>query len=510
MCDVFLRGGMQARVVTDGSATTEERVITVGSMVMQAEAGTVVETSDVSRPSLEKGTVLVSSPVLFHLQVNDMDLQGWNGAFHVSKEGDRITIAALTTPVLVTVGTHQTIVPASMQWNAVSLDIPVTDVQAWVQARATLPLPQVFLQDQLRTISTLPAPRFEDALSDTSFVSPTLGQSLRLPSAQDRAESAERMESLESVRKTLESSPAQIDALLLDPDTEAALHSAQANAVLPTLESLALSAGKGDLFLPAFTASADRLLLASFHPLLRDHARVLPITATLTDDQEFSLLLLTTLSDLQPQALSSLAITPWQTLWSTYLSSHKDAEKTFAAALPILQSHIERMDSLQYPERVYTYTNALLDIGRPYWQVLSPEARTLLNEIHTLRDARRVAAPLADSIAEEAVSSSSSLSSPSSSSSVASTPSVSNDVLVQQAERILQAAGFMMTPKTLLKPVSNGVQVTDIIVGTKTGDQAMQFVFNPDTNMVSDILQDGVILPYAITLEQFLDWVKGS
>lgn len=490
-----------ADVTESIDASSDHQTFTVGRTVYRLEAKTNFRLH--TSPTLEAGTVLVYSDVLSHVHVGTMDIEGWNGGFQVTKTEKSITIAALSTPVFVRQDNHEMIVPAFMQWKGDVLVSEKDGMDAWAQSREVYSLPETFSADRLHDLDALAAlvpPA--DVSEATPLLPPLLGQELRLQSARDRTERLERIERVQEVQRALASHAEAIDSLLLAPDMPAILSSPEGQDALPLLLSTAVTEGKGDLFLPFFIVRPDCMLLASFHPLIRDHTRVLPESGDITDDERLTLLFLTPFSDVAPQEIAGIALSQWQAQWLQQVKTQVGVQQ-FIASLPFFQKQIGRLDALQYPKRVDTYVSALLVIAEPLDISLTPEAKQILGDLRTLRDARRLAAPLAD----VSSSSSSSFSSFSSSSTV-SHSSISPSVLVKQTETQLQQAGFMVIGDTRFEPVNSLVQVSHIVFGAPKGDMLLQFTFDPLTATVSGIEQNGQLLPYDVPLSGFLEWLR--
>lgn len=488
-----------ANVTESLDASSDHQIFSVGRTVYRMELKTDLNLQ--TDPTLHAGTVLVYSDVLSHLHVGDMDLEGWNGGFLVSKTEKSITIAALSTPVFVRQGNHEMIVPAFMQWKGDVLLSQKDGMDAWAYSRDVYSLPETFSTDRLHDLdslaSLLPPTNVSEA---TPLLPPLLGQELRLQSARERTERLQRIERVQEIQRALATRSETIDSLLLASDMPAILSSPEGQDAVPLLLSTAASEGKGDLFLPFFLVRPDRMLLASFHPLIRDHTRVLPESGDMTDDERLTLLFLTPLSDIAPQEIAGIALSQWQAQWLQHVQTPSGIQH-FLSSLPFFQKQIGRLDVLQYPKRVDTYVTALLAIAESIDSHLTPEAKQILGDLRTLRDARRLAAPLAD------VSSSSSSFSSFSSSSVSHSP-ISPSILVKQTEAQLQQAGFMVIGDTRFEPVNSLVQVSHIVFGAPKGDIMLQFSFDPTTATVSDIEQNGQLLPYDVPLPGFLQWLR--
>jgi len=460
----------------------------------------VVDGAQVSRQ--DNASTLVYSPYLSRFEAGEYTLEGWNGGYQVTVGAVSITVAALTTPVLVTHGKEQTIVPAFTQWKGETLAPLSGSLDLWYLSREVLPLPADYTQTMLRSLSQLATfvPAESGTSSDETILPHTIGQSLRFEQAQERAAQMERLQRIEALRTALQSDVPSFDTLLLASDIDDILTSPEGRSALPELLTLATRVHKDHLLLPFFVADSKYRLLAAFHPLLRDSARVVPQSAELRGQTERLFLLFTPAADVLPAAITELAITQWQDQWKS-LTATKEGIADFSAALPFIESQIEQFDTLQYPQRVETYSTAILAVADPLEQKLTPDARKVLQGIRTLRTERRLASPIPDPVAVVVSPAASSASS-------AKHVDVSPDILIEQTAFILANAGFMSTAQTILKPVGSVVEVSEIVFGTANGDTTLHFSFDPQTGLVSAIHHQGQILPYAISLQQFTEWLQ--
>ncbi len=503
--DGFLPQEPQASLVISANtlfeAKADAKTVEHHGTVYVLEPGTVLDTQ--TGASLQAGTALVHSFGLSSTKAADFILEGWNGGYQVTVSGKTVTVAALSTPVLVSDGTHQTLIPALMQWKGETLASASSDMSSWYAPRRVLPLPPDFSHDRLLVLSGLVTKTSEKTAPSASLLPATFGQLLRFSAAKDRAETELRREKIATLRHALLSDVSMVDTLLLSSDMQDSLLSPEGQSAMPEILSAALLQGKGDLFLPFFVSAPNQLLLAVFHPLTRDHAWMTPQTTALTEDEHRSLLLLTPLSDTAPDMLATLAMEEWQAKWSSFVQTASGA-KVFASALPLLRTQIDRLDTLQYPARADNYTTALLKIAEPIEKKLTPEIRHQLEDLRILRAERRLSAPL-----QEVIVASSAASSVSSAASSSSKHAVlSDNELVSQTEIFLQEAGFMSTSQTTFTPVDGVVQVSNIVFGTLKGDTTLRFLFDPVTLTVSGIEQNGQILPYDIPLSGFTEWLK--
>ncbi len=387
------------------------------TVALQSTPGTLLSASGATI-DFRQGTALIVSKGLVRVTAGERVLQGFSGGFEITRDASSLTVAALTTPVLLTEGGRSIIVPAQSQ--STFSDAP----------QALQGLPESYLRDRLMVVSHL--------MSDL-----------------DAASSSTRTDDL-------------------------ALHED-------------MRAGKTALSLPLFVHTPDRWLLASFHPELRDYAWVLPEPVGVTEEQRMLRLHMLIPSDTLPDAVSALAVRQWQQGWSVLLASRKDPfGKYLTVLLPIFKQQMQQIDSDRSPERLERYINAVQKIAQPYQRYLAPEAAKTLQEIVALKDVLPSSIGRGD---ENNIQSSSSHS------------SIDPTILIAQAKSLLQAAGFMFTSETAWQPEEGSVRVRDAVIGGGTGDQLVTFLFDPSTLAVRAIQKDGTVLPYALELSKYVEWM---
>jgi hypothetical protein len=487
------------QIPTDGLvnvlATAPAETIALPGGVMQVDPGSKADLSDPSSPVLLRGSATVVTRGLQQMHVGANTIEGWNGAFRIIVQGTDITIAALTTPVLVKTDGGKMLVPAAMQWKMKgTLSSPGDAVGSWIATHTPQALPAIYMQQELSLLTNLSAAVHSDIPSVDASTN-VIGHFLQLPAARERTVAAERMSRLAALLSDLQKgSDASLQFAVASSDAAALFGSPEAKDIIPLLLTAADAIGKQDLLLPYFLSDDDRLLLAEFHPAIRDHAWVTQSAVTPTSDDLLLGMELLPLSDATPDALSKIAAERWQAVSAAFLATRSDAPDILTAIIPLIADQVKRDTTVGYPERADRYASAITDLAKPFLASLSNDTRSLLA---TFKDAAQ-----ANVVASEGAASSSSAS---------SRVSLAIPDLESRTLETLTQAGFMFTSHTGMHGHADGtVDVASVVLGTANGDQAFDFTYDPVVDEVSHIEQGGVVLPYALTLEQYVAWAKAK
>ena len=80
-----------------------------------------------------------------------------------------------------------------------------------------------------------------------------------------------------------------------------------------------------------------------------------------------------------------------------------------------------------------------------------------------------------------------------------------------QAKVLLQGAGALFTIKTVLSTIgADAVAVRSILFSSSGDAHTFDFTLHPLSRQVTELLQDGLPLPYATSLDAFARWAKGE
>lgn len=449
---------------------------------------------------LLRGSAIVASHTLLGVRTGEFTVQTWNGAVEVAA-GDRgPTVAALTAPAIVRYKDYVWIVPAGMQMQPRATASTLNDdPAAWLASHLPLPLPPHYLGARLQTAERLIDMTLLPAVEDVSPFSPVLGQTFRFMEARERAEVDENAYQLARLYEALRAGKTNdIRMLFDDPVVQEALASAEGVKAMPTLLSAAIDADSMQLLLSQFHADADLTLLTRFHPAVRDHAGVLDASA-LNVEERMTLLIQLPGAIRDENALPEAAVRQWGDAWHAYLQEHgEEAEPLAKSALARLEKDIVGLDKAGLPERALLFARTVSDVFGLY--LPSDPAVARLDDL--AGGDRIVVDPVAIPVetVEESVA----------------IQNVQREELHPQGAMELEESvratvadmGAMFTSRTVIKAfASDRVQVSDVVFPTAAGDLLLSFAYNPENGMVVDIQKNGRVLPYSLTLQQYVEWV---
>jgi hypothetical protein len=290
-----------------------------------------------------------------------------------------------------------------------------------------------------------------------------------------------------------------VQTLLLQPDVSDTVQHDLSDDVLSALYLRADTLHLGSLVLPLMiNRSPLWRTTVLMHPLTRAQAWLLPEQESSVQERLTRLLALPA-GDRLEESVPDLVVKRWSDAWTSVLNAD-DAKLMTAQAFPLLQSRLADLRSAGYPLRAQGYAKAFIAAVQDY--AFDGDAAAALAGIDSLS---RDDVPVVDPVTvdqPEAQESSSASSAPA--------------VLINMNEAVanlranLSADGFMFTSKTLLTPDANQrILVDGIVIATAHGDQIVRFSYNPAADQVEHIEQDGQILPYSLSLEKYVEWVKG-
>jgi hypothetical protein len=471
-----------------------------GAQVLVLPGGSLTQ----DEPRLVKGEALFSHASLIRVQAGDLTVEGWNGAFSATVQGESVTVAALTTPVVVRDGLKRAVVPVGTQLRILSHLAPLEKgMDGWLKDRSPLPLPAFYVRERLTMLESLPRPVVlpQKGILDAPLSS--VLDALRLPAAQERADAERREHVLDTLVSALHSRDSEaVQSLLLDPAIQSALQAPAGKAALPDIAALAVQQDMLPLFLPIALSDDSLWLLAFSHEALRDHAWVSEGVWGGDSESRLVRLFIFPRTDTLAQGSAPLAVERWQEEVSAYLKAHaKEAPALLDLLMPAWVETVRLQASLDLPERTQRYTDALDAIAAPYLSSLSAATA------HSLTDARTESQSLS-AVQLQSESSSSAMSSARSSAPERVMGVFDTEQGKEKALEMLRAAGGTETDQTSVSVVQGYiVHVTGMVFPSDAGDLAMEFTFDAGSRQVSAIVKDGKVLPYSVGLDQFTAWV---
>lgn len=478
-----IRQGFSGAGAVGQLVSASDGSIAVGTMTgLLPDGGKVLSKAD--GLYLDHGTLVVASQGLGRVTAGGSELLGWKGAYQVSWENEVLSVAALTTPVLVKDGEHVTVVPVGSQWKA-----PATwrtleeDPAGWLEDRSVLPLPAHFLRDRFTLVQSMPKPEFAESATEDDEGG--LLDAMKLPEARRR--------SAESARAALLTHVLRDPTAASDVSTDSRFEYALAEASFSMLGDLAAAVPSGigsDKILEAFLRHEDGLLLASFHPLLRDRAWILG-EGTDISNPEVRLLLLPQL-DTAEDAMIPIAADRWMTAFTTYLGSREDASAVLSAWMPVATRSVARFAAQGLPIRAKTYADSVRVLAAPYERQVGSEHLSELSSAESyVADSQTENAEEEEAPAQPVLT------------------SAAAQMVEEKALGWVREAGASMTVSTAVTALdAHRAQVDGLVFPTAKGDKQAGFAIDIETGEISAIRHDGQELPFSMPFDGFTNWVK--
>ncbi|MDA1208651.1 MAG: hypothetical protein O2904_01310 [bacterium] len=473
---------------------------------------------DASGSAFLNGTALVSSDGVSHFTVGNMHIVALAGAFHVSYHSGDISIAALTTPVLVRDALHRVLVPSGLQWKGRDGNISrlSAGLVQWKADRKLDILPQRFIVRQLQNLSYMPSVDSADLLPASRNALPASRWStlpaLRMQGAQDRTQHEWQTQLLGTLRSRIESKDIHaVQSLLSVSDYGEAFQSeATTNMIIHLMHTLDLDSAMTMVLLTHLIVDEDIWLLSSLDPRWRE------VTWTLFGPDSMKESIMTRLfalpaSDNAAQAASAFLIERWvQEILGIAGRMDSDhslefLEEVIATGIPLVAD----AQRLGYPERARRLAEALLTLGSSVHDKIPEE---MLNTLQTYHEFEKinVAAMLVtlrqpqDDAPEEVVL-------PQAQDDIEEVAQYSPDIVEARTYAILRDMGAVFAVNTEIRAMEpNTARVRRVIFSTAAGDLTFDFHFNIAKGEISQIIQDGKEFPYSLPLETFSGWIKGA
>ena len=232
-------------------------------------------------------------------------------------------------------------------------------------------------------------------------------------------------------------------------------------------------------------------LLALFHPTFRDQAALLE-TDVLSPEARAVYYLALPRSDLLPHALSKLVFSQWEEDLTKELPERADALRFFTQLLDTIEDVVRECVRHGYVERAQRYIEAAQHLS--VLVRLTPELQERVDDLPHLLHVPEPATSVAVS-----------------SSTASSVTSVLPDDLRKRAIADLTAQGGMFIPKTTVEPLSSTtVRVASLVLATAKGDELLDFTYDTERQEGSDVIRGSTRYPYAVSLLQFVEWMRST
>lgn len=459
-------------------------VVGSGEWGVSREKDTVVTQSG-SLQILEKGTLHAAAYGQISVQAGQYRVGTWHGVMSVIHDGTTVTIAALTSPVLVQDGSEQWIIPVGTQWSSSTSPVFGEDLAGWLKAHQPKKLPKHYMQAALPSARLLMEnvhPEIRSAPS-TSLV----GQLLQLPAAQERAQSDLHERFVDDVIKALsEDESADLEALIADSNIQTE------SERYPVILAVAAEHGRSPLLLPV--AESGLWLQTAFHPLIRDRVWQ-QISEDLSTPARLHSLVFLPGSDTAAEALSELTLKQWMLEWAAVLEQSDVPLTIIEAALPLLHNQIAELHKNGFPLRARSYARTINNVFLGFDAALSDTGATAYEGIVKMQEELSTMPEVSDvSVSDSVVQA-----------------VFDADTLKQwEAElrtRLVEAGAMFMASSNIQAETNGSIMVDDVVMGTSAGDRLLTFTYDALNDRVR-IVEDGKTLPNSVSLEKYLEWVK--
>lgn len=462
-------------------------LLAVALLVLVAQAPSDVSSKGYEEALLEEGSALLSDKGLIKLTSGEYDFLGMNGAFFVSLQNEDLSVAALSSPVLVRKNSKVVLLPVGHQWR--SSDGSMQNV------------PEHFLKEKLREASQLDNEEISGA--DDLHLSTYNPSIFMFPEAMERQRERWAKEVVELLRIYIEqdNDDKALD-LLDDPEFSEAFSSKSGHRVLALI--LADLPNGSDLEAPILSLlleDKDIWLVASIHPAYR--ARTWTLASPETDDEEIrARLSALPQSDAIGEGIKEFTMRRWVQAVRA-LDDPAFAEELIFALQPL----VGRAEETGFPQRARRLAAALQEVGVAFEADLSMEALKLLLELDELTkvevEAIEIEEPsFAPSPFAEATGDRDGASEGKEEAEATTFDAAQAEA---RAHKILTEAGALFTVNTRLQAVSaDTVHIKSIIFG----DRLMDFDLNVRTQTIGAVQMEGERFPYEMKLDGFVEWAK--
>lgn len=455
-------------------------------------------------PDFRQGSMLVSAPSTVKISAGVLSFQTIGGAFHIVRQGANVTVTALTAPVLVSRDASRMIVPVGTQWKGSAERVAIFP-------SVVLPVPGDFVVEQISILRSAPLVDVATLLPPPARAMPKqfAGDSaLRFAKAEKRSRNAWALHAVGYLRFLVEGGDADaIRTFLAEAGVADALRSlSTARQQIAFLLSRAPE--NHDVLLgvlPLLAVDRDAWLTFSFHPRYRDAAWALPLPAGLPVETRAVRIMLLPQSDVLSAQMSDFVIQRWKDDTIAYLAVAPRLERFLNEFLQTGQDALTRLNKLNYPERAQRLQVAVGDVlsaapselslalkGR--WRRFADAGKLSVQ----LLKAQSSAAPVRTHGAAPK--------------SAAPVLKLSPDEIRSRTTQALRTVGALFTIQTQIQAISGTrAAVTSIAFSSPKHARLFTFVFDVETGQVSQITEGGETMLYAMSLDEFVQWVgKGE
>ncbi len=442
--------------------------------------------------TLSGGSMLVSALGESHVRLGSgSSLLGWNGGYAVHRSKDSITVAAISTPVLVRLGKMPLFVPSGMQWTIKMQTVSGSDILGFMDSSLPMVLPSDYRRSQQERLERFPSViAEEDEVEDPTVVQVIKGMAPILDTKEQR-----RSQLVAKLHAATASGDVLTVTDLLRSVDQDTFTSPKGQRQLAELLSLSAPIPALSSRYLTLEKQSDLSLLLMYHPAIRAQAFVLLNAKDVSSTDRTSLLFLYPFIDTLPDPLPSLVHNRWKQETAKVLRQQKDSLQALSVLLKSMHATALQLRAAQFQDRLTQLVDDAHAFTDEWESVLSDEQRAILSSLDEL------AVPPAIPLPKSSTPSSALYEVP-------LTPAEANAV-IERVQDVLQEKGAMFTRNTSVEALSySKVQILSVVFATAQGDQSFSFTFNPETLELSNIVRDGQKQTNGVTLEQFIEWIS--
>lgn len=478
-------------------------------------------------PVLREGSAVIASEGIAEVDVRDLHLRALAGAYYVSATQEKLTVVAVTAPVLASQGGRRVLIPIGKQWSSGSDSLSTSDagMEYWLRQRALHNPPRRFLLEQMQSVNVLP-PHEPASMSrldaSTDMLRPP--DALLLESARKRTEAQLAIAALANLKSAAERGDAQeVERIFLDEQVAQALLTPDSMRVIAILA--ARSPHDSDVtraLLSWLVLDSDLWLIASIHPQFAALAWTFAVPALTVEERLLSWFALP-VADLSPRGMNGVVVSRWKQQLGEYVDRDDARTEVLSAVIVHSAPVIEEMNEKRYPLRARSYADALHDVAADRGSLLSGEANDALarlSQLQSLVSGPVDVAAYAD-LPEVAVAETEM---PESEVTVEARPVEQEEAKVEaplpdsglapaevesRAREILREAGALFTVDTVLVVRDSRIVLVDrIVFSGPQRDRVITFELDVVAGRVAKVTENGKEYPYALWIEDFVRWAR--
>ncbi|MCF7844543.1 MAG: hypothetical protein K9M03_01805 [Kiritimatiellales bacterium] len=453
---------------------------------------------------LVKGQALVSNRGYIRMEAGPYVLKSIVGGFHITVRDQVVTVAAISAPVLVQWEDQVVLVPVGLQWRGREKLASLNDgMDTWFKARKLKTVPTNFRREQLVNLNRIPKDSKNQSSKNTILFKEGLSMVLapfQLPASRERAKKMNEAAFLEQVAEYVsEGDQEGVHALLMLIGVEDVIYS---DSGITALAAMLTQASRYPLMsrdvMTSLSHDAHVWLLLGIHPDFRTTAWSMN-RPDLTKEEYLVYLVTLPQADIMPVGFTEYVLARWQLDISDAAEEMDDPSSFLAQVFDLLIDQVESFRRHEYPQRAYVLTELISELFDLHSDLISKDQHDALVNLKleekvdvSLLETKEEVLP-EDAVIVEAEED------------VGLTP----DEVKAKAYELMRSVGALFTVETVIEEISpTTASVRSILFSSANGEQEFEFDLNVISGEVFNIVQNGELSPFSLTLEAFAQWAR--